>query len=453
VIVDPEVVYDLVRQNRADELIGATESQQVEFKGVPYHLASDAQKYELAKDVSALANAEGGIIVLGVQTERSEHLHRDVAAEINPFRRSLFAEEQYQDIIISWIFPRPEHVTVQWFAPPSSSDGIGVIRVARQPLNRGPYVLVRVLDEKGRRWGAVVGYYRRMDARALPITGQEIQSLMRDGVLFRGRLFGASRNTDTPSDKGGLPEERIKEAIDAAGLADAPVYALSAFPDPRLNLTAMFESKANDLNQAISNPTKLREMGFNLNMLPETEIIRGELRRSAVEGYGALDVWADGCLVFSARGNEEYLSWAGESEESVTINPIALVESVYLFCLFSSSIYELLDTERPKVVYYELRLIELDHGGKPVFLYPGPARHPRRRSGKRKAPSPSATFGVRSDFGEASAGKVAYEALAKVYRWFGFTDDAIPYTCGPPSDRVICPDAIRDAPSDPIYRP
>jgi hypothetical protein len=41
-----------------DQLIGAPESLEVEFKSEPY-VEQESQKFELAKDVSALANAAG----------------------------------------------------------------------------------------------------------------------------------------------------------------------------------------------------------------------------------------------------------------------------------------------------------------------------------------------------------------------------------------------------------
>jgi predicted HTH transcriptional regulator len=42
-----------------DQLIGAPESLEVEFKSEPYRVEQESQKFELAKDVSALANAAG----------------------------------------------------------------------------------------------------------------------------------------------------------------------------------------------------------------------------------------------------------------------------------------------------------------------------------------------------------------------------------------------------------
>lgn len=55
-------------------LIGLWESVWLEAKESPYILDAPKQKLELAKDVSALANSIGGIIVLGFDTARDSDL-------------------------------------------------------------------------------------------------------------------------------------------------------------------------------------------------------------------------------------------------------------------------------------------------------------------------------------------------------------------------------------------
>ena len=63
-----EELIDILVSGHFDSLIGTTEGDEVEFKGAPYHLGDDRAKLELAKDISGLMNARGGVIVLGVTT-------------------------------------------------------------------------------------------------------------------------------------------------------------------------------------------------------------------------------------------------------------------------------------------------------------------------------------------------------------------------------------------------
>ena len=53
-----------------NQLIGGLEDEHLECKREPYKLQLDTEKMELAKDVSALLNADGGIILVGVRTEK-----------------------------------------------------------------------------------------------------------------------------------------------------------------------------------------------------------------------------------------------------------------------------------------------------------------------------------------------------------------------------------------------
>jgi predicted HTH transcriptional regulator len=50
--------------------VDAVETEHIEFKSEPYRLENDLQKQELAKDVSGLANAGGGVILIGFKTTK-----------------------------------------------------------------------------------------------------------------------------------------------------------------------------------------------------------------------------------------------------------------------------------------------------------------------------------------------------------------------------------------------
>lgn len=68
--LDPDHVRFILKSGHFNELIGTVEDEHLECKAAPYQLQSEHQKQELAKDVAGLANAGGGIILIGVRTER-----------------------------------------------------------------------------------------------------------------------------------------------------------------------------------------------------------------------------------------------------------------------------------------------------------------------------------------------------------------------------------------------
>ena len=65
----------LLADGKFDALIGEFESEWLECKSSPYQLEHDGQKLELAKDISGLANAEGGVLLLGFSTVGLSLIH------------------------------------------------------------------------------------------------------------------------------------------------------------------------------------------------------------------------------------------------------------------------------------------------------------------------------------------------------------------------------------------
>ena len=65
-----EGILEKLFEGDFDSILGAVESSWLEAKGGPYILQNDRQKLELAKDVTALANSNGGIILIGFETVR-----------------------------------------------------------------------------------------------------------------------------------------------------------------------------------------------------------------------------------------------------------------------------------------------------------------------------------------------------------------------------------------------
>jgi hypothetical protein len=99
------------------------------------------------------------------------------------------------------------------------------------------------------------------------------------------------------------------------------------------------------------------------------------------------------------------------------INPLALAESTFLFA-----------TLVPEAVRFGLALHNLGVGARVAVLTPGGLNsagyqwnmHPR------EAPAGNAEFTV-DLAGEWKPGEVAYQRAAQVYRWFGHTDEDVPY--------------------------
>src|SRR5437879_6454751 len=87
-----------------DDFKGVLEDEHLDFKTSPYPLAAghavqEKAKRDLVEDVVKFANVDGGILVLGVETERLEVQPTEVGRVIHPFPESAMDIGQYHAII------------------------------------------------------------------------------------------------------------------------------------------------------------------------------------------------------------------------------------------------------------------------------------------------------------------------------------------------------------------
>ncbi|MET8081215.1 ATP-binding protein [Streptomyces sp. NPDC005303] len=74
-----------------------------------FYQGTDAGKKELAKDVSAMANTAGGMVVIGVDDGKKDHAHDLAPSELIPGR----GEEWIRSVLANWIQPVVPNVGVR----------------------------------------------------------------------------------------------------------------------------------------------------------------------------------------------------------------------------------------------------------------------------------------------------------------------------------------------------
>jgi hypothetical protein len=107
-------IKEALERRSFEELVGLVEDTAFEGKDTPYSLDTDWGKFELAKDVSAMANAAGGVIVLGVRTSKNAE-QEDEVTEIRLLPPDRVNIPRHQDVLRSWTFPSLEGVEIAWF--------------------------------------------------------------------------------------------------------------------------------------------------------------------------------------------------------------------------------------------------------------------------------------------------------------------------------------------------
>jgi hypothetical protein len=102
-IKSSEGVQLALRLGRPDALIGTHECSWLDAKSNDYLLSAAPEKIKLAQDVARFANADGGLLVLGLRTSRASGT--DVISQVTPLPMPARAVGRYRTIIDRHVYP------------------------------------------------------------------------------------------------------------------------------------------------------------------------------------------------------------------------------------------------------------------------------------------------------------------------------------------------------------
>ncbi len=141
------------------------ESLTLEFKGAAALAKTETAKIDITKDVSAMANADGGRIIYGI-AERRDGKQRGIASAVEPIDATAITME-WLDQVITMIRPKIAGVTI---TPVPVSDGLpSVCYVVDVPAGLTAH---QAIDRR---------YYQRSNARAEPMYDYQIRDVMARG--------------------------------------------------------------------------------------------------------------------------------------------------------------------------------------------------------------------------------------------------------------------------------
>lgn len=155
------------------------ESLTLEYKAADALAKTDSKRNEITKDVSALANSSGGIVIYGIK-EFDQKDKKHLPEKLSPIDQSLFSREWLEQIINN-IRPR--------------INGLVIHPVA---LNSGPNhvaYIVEIPKSMTAHQAADKRYYKRFNFLSVPMEDHEIRDVMNRAItpnanveirLFRG---------------------------------------------------------------------------------------------------------------------------------------------------------------------------------------------------------------------------------------------------------------------------
>jgi hypothetical protein len=434
-------VAEILSTGNFRRFLSTIEHEHVECKRAPYQLREQLQKIELAKDVSALANARGGYLLLGIDTERNTTHQGDEITKLCCFEQNMVDLDQYRKILDELIYPAIRDLKTVWHPwSEDASKGIVAIAIPAECRQNRPYLVAQTVVE-AKVTGKLLGFYERIESNATPTTVQELRERMKDGMRFAQldtRLanleqLAIRQQSDSPAQPVEYSFEKLfQRAVDgrmAAGLEDTPSFFLLAHPDAKVQFENLFGSRQSSEVQLLENPPKDRPFGFNLDSDHNSAIIRGELRRRATPAAKCLELWRDGTLIFVARGDGLRLGWgAKDDEHGWRINNIALAETIYLFLRMTIQMLGLAKPA-PKRVRVYFGLWEASAGDKLFKLTAENLNaHFHLDNDWRIAPHKGKIFGISLDLENVDPAAEGFKLLTEIYAWFGFSSVQIPYT-------------------------
>jgi hypothetical protein len=166
----------------------AEESTTLEYKAADALGMSDGKKREITKDVSALANAAGGIIIYGIK-EYDQKDKKHLPERLDPVDRTQFSREWLEQVINN-IRPRIDGLDIK---PVPVFEGTKLSGVVYR---------VEVPQSTTAHQAADLRYYKRYNFECLPMQDYEIRDVMNRGVKpdanveFSWRRIGGEKGED-----------------------------------------------------------------------------------------------------------------------------------------------------------------------------------------------------------------------------------------------------------------
>jgi hypothetical protein len=431
--------------------IGMVEDDYFEAKeSRGYDLDNYNNQVELTKDVSAFANATGGLLVIGLVTEREQTLKIDKVAKLDPVGAKTYNINKLSGILRNGIYPKINDIEIELVClKEDDSQGIIFILVPPQDEKIKPFLMKRLPEtEDGERTSQIIfGLAQRKESDNNPTQikniykwiksgkSDQIQSLLRIEEKLNNLLSHQEIEKEFQFSPVNSLTDRINKAI-ADQFSSTPVLVISCSPLQPIFIKEFFVAKDHSAYSLIRRPQKTRHSGWDVTTLDNPKILKGECWSVSNGERKLLRVYEDGSIIFAGAADGSFLGWGknlAEFERKPRLNPVALIELVYNFLVFVKDFQGLIE-KLPKEWQFRVSLANLWLKKTKVYLLPGSINSTEYQfdlvdKGKI-APKTNKEFSVDASTDDffTTHEAVGYKLVKKIYNWFGLPDNAIPYT-------------------------
>ncbi|MFQ5880079.1 MAG: helix-turn-helix domain-containing protein [Dehalococcoidia bacterium] len=413
------------------ELIGQPETPWLEFKGAPYQLASlkaptrERACLELAKDVTALANAGEGVIVIGVLTRRDAESQEDVARALRPVPAGSVNPRTIQDVIWDWAMPKLD-VEIRSHVVLGRDRRLWTIYVRRQADRDKPFIVAKEFAGARGANRNLFGMYVRSGSQNSPYPPSQVQKWIHDGWLTAVEERPVPPVSPLPA----VEEADAVLADDLRAIGADPrscSYYLQAAPVGQPRLQRFYVGAEDSLYERLLRISHLRPAGFNLpDGFDPTRTDSGALQVVWPQN-DSLSVTLGG-LTTAIQG-QEHLTWAFQKvapRGEIWINLMALVEFTLEFWRFYIGHVQTRLSSADSTMW-RAGMRGLGNPGEPLIVQlPGGFY----RGAHRQSAGVDSFDLLWSTTDGRDPGALAFNALAEVYGRFGLDEALIPYAEG-----------------------
>jgi hypothetical protein len=178
-----ETIAAILTAGNLAGLQGLKEDQWFDAKRAPsYDLTTPGGRFELAKDVSSFANAEGGYIIIGLTTAE---VPEEQTEQVNGF--DLLAEDSFngqaiQGVLAEYLYPRVQGLQVSWVEGVDSAGlGVGVISIPQMATDKRFVLMNKVLDAQTALPQIAFGIAVRRGSNSIPFTVDQLHRICQEG--------------------------------------------------------------------------------------------------------------------------------------------------------------------------------------------------------------------------------------------------------------------------------
>src|SRR6266545_782136 len=144
---------------------------------------------EISKDISAMANSQGGTVIYGVK-EFDEKEKRHLPARIDPVDQTLFTKEWLEQIIVSNIRPKIQ--------------GLVIYPIQIKPNPNDIVYVVEIKQSNTAHQAKDFRYYKRTNFQSVPMEDYEIRDIMNrasiPNVSITFGLYNGAHTSDEEND-------------------------------------------------------------------------------------------------------------------------------------------------------------------------------------------------------------------------------------------------------------